>query len=290
MKLLQQRLVDEDIDGDDLSNKLLQKLILISAEFKRLKAQFNLIENPATRVVLDKTDAAIPSTPSHYVVMEKNTADVADTFLGEIELSNQFHNKNVKISSNLSQVLNKCEGETVIVLSSSEFSFAGLGSFKSGVIKGFSKEMRATLTYTNNDIMFDLTNGPVLLENLVIKANLAQCVVLVRSGKLTIKNCTILGNTQLSTQQGITICNGATLDMSDCKLSGFCAAIIANSSVTLNNVVINEANVGLKVFKANCSLSNCRFTNCKTYGIIAHKSNAQEIVGSFNLLPQCVFF
>jgi hypothetical protein len=85
------------------------------------------------------------------------------------------------------------------------------------------------------------------LENLTINAHSIQIAVFVRSGKLRLRNCRILGSSTNGT--GILVQKGSCLEAQSCEFVYFGIGLVLDhgAQVSLEDCTITSCNTGIKV-------------------------------------------
>lgn len=157
-----------------------------------------------------------------------------------------------------------------ILLSKGNFLLKTVISLENGtILKGIFPPDQ-TLLVSNQNLVMDFLSENVLLENLTIDVSSSQCGIVIRSGKLTLKNCRIVGNAECSVNVGIIVLSGGYLEMIGSQMSKFATAIIGNSfsKISLKNCEIFNANCGIRTFD-NCTLKakNTSLHDCKEFGL-----------------------
>lgn len=271
---------------DDLPSESSVETVDILVQLKRLKTTYKFLENHSTSLTFRKDFLIDEKCPQKYylIINEQNITKVLEV-IASLQGLEELKDLKITFVSNFSDII-KYQGNDVIFLHNSKYFIQDLSNLThGGTLKGVFKNQKAQLHYKNDEIILS-TSGNVLLENLQINSENAQCTILINKGMVTMKNCTILGN---PIHQGIVL-NSAKLHMIDCTLRSFNVAITANneSSIHLTNVQVHEANVGLKISPdVSVVLENCAISNCNDYGMmVIQKNDVDEIVGEFSLLQK----
>nr|CAH7720912.1 unnamed protein product [Callosobruchus chinensis] len=112
----------------------------------------------------------------------------------------------------------------------------------------------------------------------------------VRSSKLSLINCKIIGDGKSSTAEGLIVLSGGEVDLDNCDISGFSEGIVGNSGSTIRmkNCSLSGVDVGMKVFEeCEVHIENTRIENCREYGIVLETNqdiSGGSIVGGFDIL------
>lgn len=286
-----------DVDGDECSvrdDEKLRKFMEIQVGIKEIQNEFEFLENPLSRAIYIKKQEELAELKknqgsNHWIVFDESTIDDTIDFLQN--LKNDLPKEPLKTASNLDSVLEVMNANDCIFLSKKRHTFRYVNGLElGGTLKGVY-DTNETIIASNCDNVMLHFRGDVTLQNLTIDATLAQCCILVRSGKLTIVNCNITGNRESSTHQGIIVLSNSELELVDCKMSGFATGIVVNSkaSVSLRNCEIRDCGVGLKIFdECKVQMSGTTFEGCQKYGLYVETAKAFEgdskRIGDFDIL------
>lgn len=282
-KHLQQQIEKEDCE---------EELIELQVSLLEIKKEVELLENPLARKVLIKRAENPEDTIGGKCWLICNEGLVEEYLQFINEAKEEVADQKIRIAPSISDALDVAASGDVFILKRGSHEINHMGALEAGgTLKSISGREETKITSSNNHIVFDLS-ADVLLEGFTINSS-AQSAILVRSGKVTLKNCKIIDDNYLYSRQGVTVLNGAAVELKNCILSGFQIAIIANknSSVTLENCEITDVNYGLKIYD-NCAvqLRNTKVYDCKQYGIwIETKKalqNIQQLIGGFPILKE----
>lgn len=280
--------IDDDIPEQSTQA---EHLLITRARMVEIRNEVEMLENPSLRNVLleNKPDPPSQSDEQQYwAVFEEGKIDDFLAFLHQIKADT--NDNNIICQSNLSLVLEAACTNDVIFLSPGKHIFSSLCALsEGGVIKGTNSVSNTTLSSINEDIMLDCCDD-ILFENITINVGSAQCGILVRSGCVTLKNCTITGDFKSSTHQGIIVLADGKLNVEKCKISGFYSAIVVNSRATfsITDSVISKVSVGVKIHDdSNIAIRSVRFEDCRNYGIYKETDNLVLCcAGEFDLLSK----
>lgn len=286
-----------DVDSNDFNIKddeKLQKFMEVQVGIKEIQNEFEFLENPLSRVVyIKKQEEAAQLKKNqafkHWIVLDESCIDDSIDFFQR--LRNDVPKEILKTASNLDSVLEVMNANDSIFLSKKRHTFRYVNGLElGGTLKGVYDKNETIITSNCDNVMLHF-RGDVTLQNLTIDAAMAQCCILVRSGKLTIINCNIISERKSSTHQGIIVLSNSELELVDCKISGFATGIVVNSRarVSMKNCEIRDVGVGLKVFDdCKVEVSQTTFEGCQKYGVYVETSKPFEgdskRVGDFNLL------
>lgn len=181
-------------------------------------------------------------------------------------------NEHISISPNLMEKLKTANQDEIILLSPDAHKIKNGGLLiDSCVIKGINTNQHTQIVSLVESVMFDCVGNSVILENLTLDCQNAQCGLLVRKGRLIMKNCSLIGDSASTIRDGILVLKDAELSLDNCTLSGFSTAIVGNSgsSISIRDCTISEAMRGILIH-SNCQLEikSSSIERCKDYGIV----------------------
>ncbi|KAK5648543.1 hypothetical protein RI129_003435 [Pyrocoelia pectoralis] len=286
--------IDDDIPDVPESNPIVENLLDARVRMMQIRNEVEMLENPLLRTALltNKTNLSpkdlSTTTVQYWAIFEEGIVDDVLAFFGQIK--NDIGNNDLICQSNLSLTLESARTNDVIFLNSGKHVFSSLCALsEGGVIKGTSSDGNTTLSFINEDVMLDCS-GEIVLENINVDVGSAQCGILVRSGSVILKNCTITGNFKSSTHQGIIVLAAGKLIIEKCKISGFYTAIVINSKAkfSINDSTISEVNVGIKFYDdSKIAIRNTKFENCLYGGIYMETDNGNLCEeGDFSILSK----
>lgn len=193
-------------------------------------------------------------------------------------------NEHISISPNLMGKLKTANQDEIILLSPEAHKIKDGGVLiDSCVIKGINPNQHAQIISLAENVMFDCVGNSVILENLTLDCQKAQCGLLVRKGRLIMKNCSLIGDRASTIRDGVLVLKDAELTLDNCTLTGFSTAIVGNSgsSISIRDCAISEAMRGLLVH-SNCQLEikSSSIESCKDYGIVVETQEELPFIES----------
>lgn len=296
-ELLESELENEnlDVNDDNTKDERVSRLIKQNVRIIQIRNELELLENPLTRAVVMEEQAVQRSNnsePANWLIYEAGKCAEYHEIAENIK--NRFGDVSFRCLFPLSHVLETCNFNDTIILSKGKHRINSMNRFeKEGLLVGISNRNEAVITSENEDMVMDFS-GDVTIENLTIEAKFAQCGILVRSGRVLLKNCVLIGTKRSSISQGIIVLQSGSLELTDCDVSGFSTGITANSksSITLNDSVIHNVDFGVKIYD-NCKVfaKTTTFKSCREYGF--HFETDQSVnktdSNSFDVLKTYVF-
>lgn len=220
-------------------------------------------------VTVNLTNPFIPLYDCDFLCILANAINYIEMFKLAAETN---PNDRISVSSNIMGKLKTANPDEMILLSPEAHKIKDGGVVvDSCVIKGVNQNEPAYVVSFTENIMFDCVGNSVMLENLTLDCQKAQCGLLVRKGHLIMKNCTLNGDLASTIRDGILVLKDAALTLEKCTFSGFSTAIVGNSgsSISIRGCTISEAMRGILIY-SNCQLnikSSC-IESCKDYGIV----------------------
>lgn len=273
-----------------------EELIELQVSLLEIKKEVELLENPLARKVLIKR-AANPKNAiggNCWLILGAGTADDYFEFINEARKKIKILDQTmITLAPNISEALNVGTSGDVFVLKKGSHEINHMGALEGGgTLISISEKEETKIVSLNNSVVFDFS-ADVQLEGLTIHST-AQCALLVRNGKTTLKNCTIIDDSHSYSRQGLAVLSGAQVELQNCSFIGFEIAVIANkgSSITVENCEIADVSYGLKI-NDYCSvkLVSTSICNCRQYGIwveTEERSQNKQMVGGCPILKEYV--
>ncbi|KRT79168.1 hypothetical protein AMK59_6912, partial [Oryctes borbonicus] len=284
---------DLEMSNGDGENEKVEKLMELHVRITQIKNEMEILENPLMRNVILKQQKEWASKkgdadPKCWLISETSKPKDHVNFLKQVE---QFYpNESFTFAVDLAATLMELVHTNILILNKSKYHLKSVAKFESGaIIKGIYEKQDTIIESQSEDLMLDIS-GEVVIENITLNASTPQCCVVVRNGKLILRNCNLIGDTTSSIHQGIIVLDGSQLEMMDCDITGFATAIVGNSGskVFIRNSKVHDVNCGAKVYE-NCliTVQKSSFLNCKEYGFCVETDqiieNAKK-VGGFDVL------
>lgn len=288
---------DVDVNDSEVKNEKVEMLMNLHVRTIQIKNEMEILENPLMRnVILKQQKEIIPEKEAskYWLMCETNKVKDHIDFLKKVE---EFYpNEFFGFSSDLATTLVNVNYTDVVLLNKLKYNLKSVAKFEcGGIIKGVYEKDETIIESHSEDLMLDI-NGEVVIENLTLNASIPQCCIVIRRGKLILKNCSLIGDTKSSIHQGIIVLNGSQLDMMDCDIKGFATAIVGNSGsqISIRNCQIHDVNCGAKVYE-NCliTIQKSSFHDCKDYGFSIESDkiiDTVERVGSFDVLKKYILY
>lgn len=257
-----------------------------------IHTELDILENPLLREVKIKRQLELLASRHQkekqiWLLIDNQTADECIKFLHSVK--KYYPSEKLTFSANLGSALETANFGDVFILSEAEHHIRSSDSLdQEGVLLGIGSRDRIIVTTNSDDVMFDLKNST--LENITINAVSAQCAVLVRKGKCTLKNCKINGDSKAYTHQGIIVLAGAELELVDCEISDFPVAIVGNScaAISMRSCTFRNIDVGVKIFdKCKVEMHTVNFRECHEHAVVLETEvgdNKDNLIGNFEIL------
>lgn len=298
---IESELGDEDIQLDtvdsakNLENEKLEKLMKMHVRILQISSEVKLLENPLVRNVMLKQQNELSPVrqsekPEIWLVLREGKIEEYLEFLSSVK--DHYANKHMKLSNTLSWCLQNAKPKDTVILSKGRHVIKSVGFLENGgTLKGIYNPEETMISSLNEDVMMDFSGPEIVLENLTIDSGFSQCGILVRSGKLILKKCKIIGDGESSTHQGIIVLAGSQLEMIHCELTRFCTAVVGNSgaSITMKDCEIYNVSNGIKIYD-NCTVKveNTCFRDCSEFGFCMETDtclkDGNQKCGNFDVL------
>lgn len=198
--------LDESDDDFSPENETLLALMDVHVRMIEIGNEVKILENPILRqaVLRKQKQTAVKTTTKTetWMVFEHGKPDDYISFLNQIKLVQTRPSRNVRFAPRLQFLLDTIAAVDTVFLSRSRHVINGEGTLHNGgSLIGLYHRNDTVLASKNEKVMLDFGGEEVVLENLTIDANCAQCGILVRRGTVTLNNCKLTGkhkNTFLS--------------------------------------------------------------------------------------------
>ena len=130
----------------------------------------------------------------------------------------------------------------------------------------------AKISATDFGAVLFAVDGDLKMENLIIDCENVKTGLMVKGGKLTLKNCIIYGSNESSVTEGLTISGDAIVLIENCIVSNFATAVSVSdmAKVTFRNSTVKNCNVGVNLLDAESvvSLENSKVLSCNEFGVL----------------------
>ncbi|XP_055858410.1 protein nessun dorma [Episyrphus balteatus] len=283
---------DEELD-DTLDKTQITDLMRLHLRLAIIKSEIEMLENPEMRKIYEEIkfddDKCLKRALDEklndrqqiaYIVTEPFTFKQQMQFL---TLVGKFvdEEKLVQMCPSLQDVLNICNASDDIYLPPGRHSIKFLEYLNDdGKIIGLDSSSVVASTDTNenevvimsldDDTILLIFDGNFTLNNLTLDCRNIRSGILVKNGKVCLKNCKIIGDGKSSTQQGIMCSGSSELFLEDCVLENFSNGIVASdlTAVTLTNCKINNCRIGIDVGSTSkIHFQHCTISQSKKCGI-----------------------
>ncbi|XP_049813243.1 protein nessun dorma-like isoform X1 [Schistocerca nitens] len=267
----------DDIDNEDsLDENKACNLIELRICLHKIKKEIQVMENPAIRTVL----AVKPINPN--VQSKRQGKEISLVWRGgslcdyvDILSKVKDHVDSdafLKPFPLLQEALDSASAGDTVVVCPGVYGIRGVRCLENGgKITGFSTpEATVVAAHDAGNVLIDCTGNDLRLENLKIDGRKTDVAILVRSGRLMIRNCHILGRENSSTSRGIVVFGKGKVELENCVISCFGTALYINTEaeVCVKSSRICSCHIGIQVFGgAKLYLHDSTILNCKYYGI-----------------------
>lgn len=278
-------LINKNTDVDDNEKKLVD----IHIQIEHIKTEFKLIEEPFYRgAIAKKTEYGSLSSNENdsknitYIVHKATKIDEYVIFMNKIK--NLELSTNVHLLADINEALELCKSNQTILLNPTEHHITNdLSEFLQDItIKGIDKN--DTIISGNHEKAIIDSFGNIHLENLCLKSDSNESVIMLRHTSGTMVNCLFK-----SFKDGIILLPNSTIELINCQFEDCANAIIGNKncSIIMKGCNINRANCGINILE-NCSvkLEDCLFNYCVTGISVDVDSDIEKNWGDFNLLKK----
>lgn len=139
----------------------------------------------------------------------------------------------------------------------------------------------AKVTADDSGSMLFVVDGDLQLQHLIIDCENVKTGFLVKDGKVTVKNCVIIGTKESSVTEAFTISGATKVLIENCVIMNFATGIVVNDTAKVNirNSSIKNCNIGIQLLDndAMMSMENASLINCDEYGILKYATLPDEV-------------
>jgi hypothetical protein len=307
---VERQLDDSDLDSDDItpyiSNSMRFGLCLDS-----IQKELELFENPEIRDIYktiecpNRKKATSETSEIYMVAKSSNLAEQIEfmTKVKEIVGSEVV----VQISSKLQDALNLAKASDHIYIPTGKHSIHFLEHLNDGgAIKAVASDTFCNQTHPNkntldpnkdavitshgDDSILLTFDGDFVLENVVLDCRNVRAGLVIKSGRVKLVNCLILGDDKTGYRQGFVIfgkffgklesadplyinlfSGNSTLELQNCVIRNFLCGIYANKGVKLNikNSTIEKCFVAIETFEgSSIEMTDVDITDCELVGVV----------------------
>lgn len=248
------------------SKETVAKLLDLHLRMNKIKQEFEILVNPEMRDAYE------------FIKFGRRNEDVKETYLlaksGTItEQMNLLEQLKEKISSHttvsfalsLTDTIATASSESEIYIPNGIYTFNFLDYLNGNVlICGISKtlfsqlstdferqkdENFATITVKEDSSLLFVIDGDMRFENLMIDCRHVKTGFLIKSGKVVLKNCAIIGSSQSSVTEAFSVSGESNLVLIDCTISNFSTGIniVNESKLELIGSKIEKCNIGVSI-------------------------------------------
>lgn len=267
----------------------------LHVQILQIASEMKLLENPLIRQVIlrqqqELAPVAESTTPDYWLVAKEDIIEEYLKFLTVVQ--SHFPNVTAKVENKLSFCLETMKAIDVVVLNRGRHQVKTMGRLESGgALRGIYNANETLVSCINEHVMLNFNGKELLIENVTLDAGASQCALLVRCGKVTLRNCKLIGDGVSSTHQGIIVLANGALELINCELTRFCTAIVGNSGakITLRKCEIYNVCYGIKIYD-NCHVEavDSSFCDCSEYGFCVESEDqnpdSMKKMGNFELL------
>lgn len=179
--------------SDSLKDERTKTLIQIHVRLLEIRTDIEVAENPLLRnIIIDRFSQlgkiSLNPNPQIWLIFDQGIAEEHMNFLMKVQ--QVFPKDNLKFCTNLASKLESANKDDTYLLNESVHKISTTGALEEGgTVRGIGCRENIIFTTEVEDVMLDFIGEKVVLENLTIDVNLAQCGVLVRKGILLVLYC-----------------------------------------------------------------------------------------------------
>lgn len=160
---------------------------------------------------------------------------------------------------------------------------SGLSSISHESFNTEQEQSYAKISASDFGAFLFAVDGDLKIENLIIDCENVKTGIMVKGGKLTLKNCIIYGSKESSITEGMAISADAKVLIENCTISNFATAVLVSdmAKVTFHNSIVKNCNVGVNLLDADSivSLENSKVLNCNEFGVLKSSKLSDDYKG-----------
>ncbi|XP_057329723.1 protein nessun dorma [Microplitis mediator] len=282
------------------------QLMKLHFRMQQIKAEMEVLENPAMRAVLQRnpdtniSNIQIKRRKSRdkkleaFVVWQGGSLEDTITCLKKIE---NFLSKDtfIKITGYMQEALDASETNDKIFIGEGEHFIAGAGGLENGgSIKGIGNYENTIICAKENSCsssLLDFSGEEVLLDNVTVDLGELQVGILVRKGLVKLTGCKIFASNQSVMKLGIVVLPNSKLIVENTVFVNLGTAVVVHAAgdITLKECKFEKCMEGIQLQdEARVRLTDCYLSGFIEYGIRLetqkYLTSAEGKSGSVNLL------
>lgn len=225
-----------------------------------------------------------------FAIAKSGMLSEQEIFISQLKLKIPRSEAKVLWTSSLHEAISNASNASEIYLPSGKHAMKFLEYLNDNLLfsgmTAYNKDQIITLTEipseyavisaTENASLLFASDGDLRIENLIINCENVKNGFLIRNGKVTIKNCLIIGNNESSVTEGLSISGSAEVTIENSVICNFATGITSTdqSRVTVKNSIIKKCNNGIHVLTdtAMVTLEKSSIVDCLEYGILKYSA------------------
>ncbi|CAO1385391.1 unnamed protein product [Diamesa serratosioi] len=282
---------DFDISKDKGTGKSLLELHL---RLNRIKHEIEILVNPEMREIYEnlmfphRLEDCEAEKRKIFAIAKSGMLSEQEVFISQLKLKIPCSEAKVLWTSSLHEAISNASNASEIYIPSGKHSmkfleylndnllFSGMTAFNKDQIVSLNESEYAVISATENASLLFASDGDLRIENLIINCENVKNGFLIRNGKVTIKNCLIIGNNESSVTEGISIYGTAEVLIENSVVCCFATGITATdqSRLTIKNTLIRKCNNGINIFTdtAMVTMDKSSIVDCLEFGILKYSA------------------
>ena len=269
----------------------------------RIKHEIEILVNPEMREIYEnlmfphRLEDFEGEKRKIFAIAKSGMLSEQELFISQLKLKIPRCEAKVLWTSSLHEAISNASNASEIYIPSGKHSmkfleylndnllFSGMTAYNKDQIVNLNEipSEYAVITASENASFLFASDGDLRIENLIINCENVKNGFLIRNGKVTIKNCLIIGNNESSVTEGLSISGTAEVLIENSTICCFATGITATdqSRLKIKNTLIKKCNNGINVLAdtAMVTLDKSSIIDCLEYGILKYSAmlNANEI-------------
>lgn len=268
-----------DLESPDISHgeakEKARQLLQLHLRMNMIKHELDILVNPEMRNIYEEVKFGHQADAKIFAVVKPGTLQEQFEVLKELQKKvaddQEVHwlslGDAIAAATAFSEIYIPAGGHTVSFL-----EYLNDNVLLCGLPLGVDKY--AKISAAESGSMLFAVDGDLRLQHLLFDCSNVKTGFVVKSGKLSIKNCTIEGTKESSVTEAFSISGDTEVDIDNCVISDFATGISISGAARVNirNSTLKNCNVGVNLLddESAVSIENSSILNCDEFGVLKY--------------------
>lgn len=273
-------LSDDEDEAIEEENTSVGEMIRLHLRMNTIKGEIEMFENPVMRKAFEENNCKTKIECKNFLVT--NVGKLSDVIEYLTEAKQVIGDETIKLGSSLQDALEFCLASDTIYIPAGIHSIKFMEHFnENGSIIGLvssEQNLEAVIKSKDEDSILLTVDGDFTFENLTFDCKNVRSGILIRNGNVLFKNCSIIGDGNSSTKQGVFVYGTSTVKFENSTIKDFSTGITLNagSKVNMDSTTISNCFTGIEINENSfLEMENSTVKNSKTYGISLNTTMAE---------------